>query len=116
MKLSFGLKAKPRAKPQLFQGSDDDEEETGPANKRQRVEASPGLLHIWLLLPFQTCSHPLANLHHEVGCSVISEVPAAPSDPEVHKVAEKLAEFVAKNGRSFEGVTKQRNPGNTPFK
>ncbi len=58
MKLSFGLKAKPRAKPQLFQGSDDDEEETGPANKRQRVEASPGLLHIWLLLPFR----PVATL------------------------------------------------------
>ena len=39
-----------------------------------------------------------------------------PSNPEVQKVAEKLAEFVARNGRSFEGVTKQRNPGDTPFK
>jgi len=31
-------------------------------------------------------------------------------------VAEKLASFVAKNGENFEDVTKQRNPGDTPFK
>ena len=34
----------------------------------------------------------------------------------VRKVAVKLAEYVAKNGRSFEGVTRDRNPGNTPFR
>lgn len=28
----------------------------------------------------------------------------------------KLAEFVARNGRQFEEVTRQRNPGETPFK
>lgn len=39
-----------------------------------------------------------------------------PSDPEVTKVADKLAQFVATNGRSFEGITKERNPGNTPFR
>jgi len=32
------------------------------------------------------------------------------------KNAEKLAEYVAKNGRSFEDLTRERNPGNTPFK
>ncbi|KAL6493880.1 hypothetical protein OROGR_031791 [Orobanche gracilis] len=40
----------------------------------------------------------------------------SPSDPTVRKVADKLASFVAKNGRQFEHVTRQKNPGNTPFK
>ena len=31
-------------------------------------------------------------------------------------MAIKLAEFVARNGRQFEEVTRQRNPGETPFK
>lgn len=31
-------------------------------------------------------------------------------------MADKLAEFVAKNGRSFESITKERNPGDTPFR
>ncbi|WOK92585.1 hypothetical protein Cni_G01276 [Canna indica] len=43
-------------------------------------------------------------------------VPSPPSDPAVKKVADKLASFVAKNGRQFEHVTRQRNPGDTPFK
>ncbi|KAJ8460440.1 hypothetical protein OPV22_033366 [Ensete ventricosum] len=42
--------------------------------------------------------------------------PSPPSDPAVKKVADKLANFVAKNGRQFEHVTRQRNPGDTPFK
>lgn len=32
------------------------------------------------------------------------------------KVADKLASFVAKNGRQFENITRQKNPGDTPFK
>lgn len=32
------------------------------------------------------------------------------------KVADKLANFVAKHGRPFEHVTRQKNPGDTPFK
>ncbi|XP_078438818.1 SWAP (Suppressor-of-White-APricot)/surp domain-containing protein / D111/G-patch domain-containing protein [Wolffia australiana] len=43
-------------------------------------------------------------------------VPSPPSDPAVKTVADKLANFVAKNGRQFENVTRQRNPGDTPFK
>lgn len=39
-----------------------------------------------------------------------------PADVKVREAADKLAEFVAKNGRSFEEITKQRNPGETPFK
>ena len=34
----------------------------------------------------------------------------------MRKVIEKLADFVAKNGRSFEAVTRQRNPENSPFR
>lgn len=35
---------------------------------------------------------------------------------EVRKAAVKLAEYVAKNGRSFEDVTRDRNPGDSPFR
>jgi len=34
----------------------------------------------------------------------------------VKQVADKLASFVAKNWRQFENITRQRNPGDTPFK
>ena len=43
-------------------------------------------------------------------------VPHPPSDGEVKKVADKLALFVAKNGRQFEDITRQKNPGNSPFR
>ena len=52
---------------------------------------------------------------HEASCPAPSGL-RPPSDPEVEKVATKLAEFVARNGRQFEEVTRQRNPGDTPFK
>lgn len=42
--------------------------------------------------------------------------PPSPSDPTVKRVADKLASFVAKNGRQFEHITRQKNPGDTPFK
>lgn len=42
--------------------------------------------------------------------------PFPPSDAAVRIVADKLASFVSKNGRAFEQVTRQRNPGDTPFK
>ncbi|XP_068643779.1 SURP and G-patch domain-containing protein 1-like protein isoform X1 [Aristolochia californica] len=44
------------------------------------------------------------------------DAPPTPTDPAVKKVADKLANFVAKNGRQFEHITRQRNPGDTPFK
>jgi len=31
-------------------------------------------------------------------------------------VADKLADFVAKIGRKYEDMTREKNPGNTPFK
>ncbi|XP_068637880.1 SURP and G-patch domain-containing protein 1-like protein [Aristolochia californica] len=46
----------------------------------------------------------------------VDVAPPTPTDPAVKKVADKLANFVAKNGRQFEHVTRQRNPGDTPFK
>lgn len=45
-----------------------------------------------------------------------SDEPQAPTNPEVLKCADKLAAFVAKNGDKFENVTKDRNPGDTPFR
>lgn len=42
--------------------------------------------------------------------------PPEPSDPTVKNAADKLASFVAKNGRAFEDVTRQKNPGDTLFK
>ncbi|KAK9845850.1 hypothetical protein WJX81_004124 [Elliptochloris bilobata] len=91
-KLSFGLKPAARAKPAaIFQAdsSDDDAEEAAAQDdsKRQRTAATA----------------PTG--------------PAAPpADPDVRKVVEKLAEFVAKNGRTFEEVTRQRNPADGPFR
>jgi hypothetical protein len=41
---------------------------------------------------------------------------AAPAEADAALAAERLAEFVAKNGRSFEDMTRERNPGDTPFK
>ncbi|XP_041999779.1 SURP and G-patch domain-containing protein 1-like protein [Salvia splendens] len=52
----------------------------------------------------------------ELSSKQIDVVPPSPSDSTVRKVADKLASFVAKNGRQFEHVTKQKNPGDTPFK
>ncbi|KAL8150221.1 hypothetical protein V2J09_020029 [Rumex salicifolius] len=46
----------------------------------------------------------------------VDVAPLPPSDPTVKNVADKLASFVAKHGRSFEHVTLQKNPGDTPFK
>jgi splicing factor 4 len=37
-------------------------------------------------------------------------------DPDVREAADKLADFVAKNGRKYEDMTRERNPGNTTFK
>jgi splicing factor 4 len=39
-----------------------------------------------------------------------------PSDYTVRKVIDRLANLVAKNGRQHEHITRQRNPGDTPFK
>ena len=42
--------------------------------------------------------------------------PPPPNDMTMRQVADKLASFVAKNGRQFENITRIRNPGDTLFK
>ncbi|XP_065869795.1 SURP and G-patch domain-containing protein 1-like protein isoform X2 [Euphorbia lathyris] len=46
----------------------------------------------------------------------VDVAPPSPGDPTVKNVADKLASFVAKNGRQFENITRQKHPGDTPFK
>ncbi|KAF9596014.1 hypothetical protein IFM89_006941 [Coptis chinensis] len=102
-KLAFSLKQKSKlvAVPVKL-GADEDEDEgdvgdapcDGPV-KRQKLG--------------QHEASTLPSDHGDVASS-------SPSDPDVKKVADKLASFVAKNGRQFEHITRQRNPGDTPFK
>ncbi|MCL7037969.1 hypothetical protein MKW94_018188 [Papaver nudicaule] len=101
-KLAFSLKQKSKlvAAPVKL-GADEDEEEEDRGNdvndnstKRQKLEPV------------------IADTSLEKG----DVAPSPPSDPEVKNVADKLASFVAKNGREFEHVTRQKNPGETLFK
>ncbi|KAJ8573546.1 hypothetical protein K7X08_010057 [Anisodus acutangulus] len=103
-KLAFSLKQKSKiAAPSVKLGEDEDDEDEKDAGnssgdgpiKRQRVEE-------------------LRSLHQPL--KEIDVAPNPPSDPTVKKVADKLASFVAKNGRQFEHITRQKNPGDTPFK
>lgn len=63
-----------------------------------------------------------SNLHcvvHALGINQFFKwhaAPPSPSDPAVKKAADRLASFVAKNGRQIEDITRQKNPGNTPFR
>ncbi|KAI4339059.1 hypothetical protein MLD38_024041 [Melastoma candidum] len=102
-KLAFSLKQKSKVlTPSRLAADDEEEKETSVRNgfgdsslKRQKLspaEASP------------------RDLKH----SYIA--PPAPVDPTVKKVADSLANFVAKHGRQLEHVTRQKNPGDTPFK
>ncbi|KAG0562939.1 hypothetical protein KC19_9G184700 [Ceratodon purpureus] len=97
-KLAFSLKQKsklPVAPIKL--GEDEDDENDSDAqrqSKRSRTETAPRSL---TPEPKDSVPHP-------------------PSDGEVKKVADKLALFVAKNGRQFEDITRQKNPGNSPFR
>ena len=43
-------------------------------------------------------------------------LPPPPSDPAVRNAVEKLASYVAANGRGIEDMTRERNPGDTVFK
>ncbi|VVB05446.1 unnamed protein product [Arabis nemorensis] len=111
-KLAFSLKQKSKLlAPPVMLGSEEDEDE-GDANndqgfgssKRQKgflfyIPSAPGGLST--IMPYDV-KNP--------------ESPPSPSDPTVKKVADKLASFVAKHGRPFEHITRQKNPGDTPFK
>ncbi|KAI3717328.1 hypothetical protein L1987_68889 [Smallanthus sonchifolius] len=103
-KLAFSLKPKSKlVAPAVKLSEDEDEDERnggspsgdGPI-KRQKVDQ------------FDASQHSLKQVN--------VAVPPCPSDPIVKKAAENLASFVAKNGRQIEHITRQKNPGDTPFK
>ncbi|KAK7283863.1 hypothetical protein RIF29_13611 [Crotalaria pallida] len=101
-KLAFSLKQKLKPVPPPVKLADDDEEETDAVDvpndappKRQKLGQ-------------EDATEQLSRQ--------LDVAPSSPSDPTVKKVADKLASFVAKNGRQFEDVTRQKNPGDTPFK
>ncbi|XP_028202224.1 SURP and G-patch domain-containing protein 1-like protein isoform X4 [Glycine soja] len=106
-KLAFSLKQKSKlVPPPVKLSADEDEEETEAGYvsndaplKRQKLGQEEGI--------------DQSSRQLDV---VIYAAPHSPSDPTVKKVADKLASFVAKNGRQFEDVTRQKNPGDTPFK
>ncbi|XP_024993564.1 SURP and G-patch domain-containing protein 1-like protein [Cynara cardunculus var. scolymus] len=102
-KLTFSLKQKsklvaPAVK--LSEDEDEDEKNAGKASgggpiKRQKLDQPDA---------------------YDRSLKQVVVAPPCPSDPTIKKVAEKLASFVAKNGRQFEHITRQKNPGDTPFK
>ncbi|KAA8515700.1 hypothetical protein F0562_018689 [Nyssa sinensis] len=102
-KLAFSLKQKSKlVAPSVKLGEDEEEDEKDAGNvsgngqtKRQKLD-----------------QHDVS----EQSSKQVDVAPDSPTDPMVKKVADKLASFVAKNGRQFEHVTRQKNPGDTPFK
>ncbi|KAL8228860.1 hypothetical protein R6Q57_013760 [Mikania cordata] len=102
-KLAFSLKQKSKlVAPAVKLTEDEDEDERNDGNtsgdgpiKRQKLEQ------------FDASQQSLKQ---------VNVVPPCPSDPIVKKAAENLASFVAKNGRQIEHITRQKNPGDTPFK
>ncbi|KAG8049515.1 hypothetical protein GUJ93_ZPchr0009g2422 [Zizania palustris] len=94
-KLAFSLKKNKVAVAPVKFASDDEEDEGDAGTKRQK---------------FAQADAPAAAASSGV------VAPSPPNDMTVKQVADKLANFVAKNGRQFEDVTRQRNPGDTPFK
>ncbi|XAR54340.1 hypothetical protein NMG60_11029419 [Bertholletia excelsa] len=102
-KLAFSLKQKSKlVAPSIKLSEDEEEEEKDAGNalgnglaKRQKV------------------GEPVAS---EQSSKQADVAPPPPSDDTVKKVADKLASFVAKHGRQFEHITRQKNPGDTPFK
>ncbi|GAB2289056.1 hypothetical protein Dimus_023358 [Dionaea muscipula] len=97
-KLAFSFKQKSKLVVPAVKLDEDEDEETDAKNAQADSSVKLG--------------RPDAS-YHSPGPDV---APPLPSDPTVKKVADKLASFVAKNGRQFEHITRQRNPGDTPFK
>ncbi|KAG2634106.1 hypothetical protein PVAP13_2NG253600 [Panicum virgatum] len=99
-KLAFSLKKAKVAIAPVFAPEDDEEEDAAdvdrdePAKRQKSVKADTPA----------------------VAAPTGAVAPPPPNDMTVRQVADKLASFVAKNGRQFENITRQRNPGDTPFK
>ncbi|KAF5946589.1 hypothetical protein HYC85_016817 [Camellia sinensis] len=102
-KLAFSLKQKSKlVAPSVKLSEDEDEEESVAGNALGNEPAKR-----------QRLGQPDAS---EQSSKQVDVAPPPPSDPTVKKVADKLASFVAKNGRQFEHITRKKNPGDTPFK
>ncbi|KAL8542361.1 hypothetical protein ACS0TY_003287 [Phlomoides rotata] len=100
-KLAFSLKQKSKlVAPPVNFGEDEGEVDAGNSSDGGPVKRTK-------LAPLDASDQSLKQ---------VDIAPPSPSDPTVKKVADKLASFVAKNGRQFEHVTRQKNPGDTPFK
>ncbi|KAK2637072.1 hypothetical protein Ddye_031864 [Dipteronia dyeriana] len=103
-KLAFSLKSKSKlVAPPVKLGAEEDEDETDAENGSVNVPVKR-----------QKLGQPGASEQSSKQVGVAP--PPSPSDPTVKKVAEKLASFVTKNGRQFEYITREKNPGDTPFK
>ncbi|CAH8385235.1 unnamed protein product [Eruca vesicaria subsp. sativa] len=105
-KLAFSLKQKSKllAPPVKLGEEEDDDEDEGDARSDQR---------------FGSAKRPKLEQGRDTpakSAKLLDVAPPAPSDPTVKNAADKLASFVAKNGRAFEDVTRQKNPGDTLFK
>uniref|UniRef100_A0A0E0LZ97 SURP and G-patch domain-containing protein 1-like protein n=1 Tax=Oryza punctata TaxID=4537 RepID=A0A0E0LZ97_ORYPU len=102
-KLAFSLKKnKVTVAPVKFAADDEEDEEDVGADREEPVKR-------------QKYAQPNAPAPAAAAPSGVV-APSPPNDMTVKQVADKLANFVAKNGRQFENVTRQRNPGDTPFK
>ncbi|XP_021659675.2 SURP and G-patch domain-containing protein 1-like protein isoform X1 [Hevea brasiliensis] len=102
-KLAFSLKQKSKivAPPVKLGEDEEDEDEADAGNVSVDTSAK---------------RQKLNQLDASEKSKQMDVAPTSPSDPTVKKVADKLASFVAKNGRQFEHITRQKNPGDTPFK
>ncbi|NP_001292719.1 SURP and G-patch domain-containing protein 1-like protein [Cucumis sativus] len=102
-KLAFSLKQKSKlVAPSVKLGADEDEDEPDAVDASDHLPEKRQKLG-----PQDDTEQPVLQS---------GDAPPSPSDPTVKKVADKLASFVAKHGRQFEHVTRQKNPGDTPFK
>ncbi|XP_021765390.1 SURP and G-patch domain-containing protein 1-like protein [Chenopodium quinoa] len=102
-KLAFSLKQKSKlVVPSVKLSEDDDEDDAGTDNGSDGVYAKRQKLG-------QSEASVVSSRKFDVA-------PPSPSDPAVKKAADRLASFVAKKGRQIEDITRQKNPGNTPFR
>ncbi|XP_073391457.1 SURP and G-patch domain-containing protein 1-like protein isoform X2 [Physcomitrium patens] len=124
-KLAFSLKQKSRLAVNAIKFGEDDDEEDDEDTQRQAKRsktritsksispepkdfgAIPSRLPVFSAMIFAILRF--------FALAYICSVPVPPPNGEVKKVADKLALFVAKNGRQFEEITRRKNPGNTPF-
>ncbi|XP_071692259.1 SURP and G-patch domain-containing protein 1-like protein [Rutidosis leptorrhynchoides] len=102
-KLAFSLKQKSKLVAPAIKLSEDEEEED---EKDAGKTSAGGSIKRQKLDQFDSYDQTLTQV----------VAPQCPSDPAVKKAAERLASFVAKNGKQIEHVTRQKNPGDTPFK